>query len=539
MKGGKNMAEALFGSFGQSAGGLSLMDPPAEQPKKLRVAAYVRVSSLLDEQEGSFDNQKTHYTQLIRSTPGWKMVDIYTDQGRSGTSMAKRPGFNRMIRHAYEKKIDIILCKSVSRFARNVLDAINTIRELTELGVRIIFDKENIDTGDMASEFILTMLSATAQEESRSISENINWALEKRYERGEPVFVRKLGYQKNEQKEWIIIEEEAHIVREAFEEALNGKTPAQIAKQFIKKRYKKINGRTDWTSTTVRLMLLNRDYTGDVICQKYYTESYLSHKRVANNGERNQYFIENHHEPIVSRETFEAVQRELERRKKPNKNKKVNRYPLSSRIQCGKCGGNLHRFICKGVVRWRCENNVRSKELCTMGSIKEEVIREAMQDAFLERYRMARFIYDMDRMKKDLTRAVAARDFSYNRLRLDLEQILLEENIALINANGSEADSTDEKLEELASKRASIEKELKIREEWWELLDQDFAFREEANTKLKELDAVRDPSKQLQKELQNISFLRAWVVRVKAITPMSFCMHWIDDKETIVDLRKE
>lgn len=539
MKGGKNMAEALFGSFGQSAGGLSLMDPPAEQPKKLRVAAYVRVSSLLDEQEGSFDNQKTHYTQLIRSTPGWKMVDIYTDQGRSGTSMAKRPGFNRMIRHAYEKKIDIILCKSVSRFARNVLDAINTIRELTELGVRIIFDKENIDTGDMASEFILTMLSATAQEESRSISENINWALEKRYERGEPVFVRKLGYQKNEQKEWIIIEEEAHIVREAFEEALNGKTPAQIAKQFIKKRYKKINGRTDWTSTTVRLMLLNRDYTGDVICQKYYTESYLSHKRVANNGERNQYFIENHHEPIVSRETFEAVQRELERRKKPNKNKKVNRYPLSSRIQCGKCGGNLHRFICKGVVRWRCENNVRSKELCTMGSIKEEVIREAMQDAFLERYRMARFIYDMDRMKKDLTRAVAARDFSYNRLRLDLEQILLEENIALINANGSEADSTDEKLEELASKRASVEKELKIREEWWELLDQDFAFREEAKTKLKELDAVRDPSKQLQKELQNISFLRAWVVRVKAITPMSFCMHWIDDKETIVDLRKE
>ena len=539
MKGGKNMAETLFGSFGQSVGGLSLMDPPAEQPKKLRVAAYVRVSSLLDEQEGSFDNQKTHYTQLIRSTPGWKMVDIYTDQGRSGTSMAKRPGFNRMIRHAYEKKIDIILCKSVSRFARNVLDAINTIRELTELEVRIIFDKENIDTGDMASEFILTMLSATAQEESRSISENINWALEKRYERGEPVFVRKLGYQKNEQKEWIIIEEEAHIVREAFEEALNGKTPAQIAKQFIKKRYKKINGRTDWTSTTVRLMLLNRDYTGDVICQKYYTESYLSHKRVANNGERNQYFIENHHEPIVSRETFEAVQRELERRKKPNKNKKVNRYPLSSRIQCGKCGGNLHRFICKGVVRWRCENNVRSKELCTMGSIKEEVIREAMQDAFLERYRMARFIYDMDRMKKDLTRAVAARDFSYNRLRLDLEQILLEENIALINANGSEADSTDEKLEELASKRASVEKELKIREDWWELLDQDFAFREEANTKLKELDAVRDPSKQLQKELQNISFLRAWVVRVKAITPMSFCMHWIDDKETIVDLRKE
>ncbi|TYS69744.1 recombinase family protein [Sutcliffiella horikoshii] len=533
------MEEALFGSFGKSSGGLSLMDSPTEQPKKLRVAAYVRVSSLSDEQEGSFDNQKTHYTQLIRSTPGWKMVDIYTDQGRTGTSMAKRPGFNRMIRHATEKKIDIILCKSVSRFARNVLDAINTIRELTELGVRIIFDKENIDTGDMASEFILTMLSATAQEESRSISENINWALAKRFERGEPVFVRKHGYQRNEQKEWIIIEEEAKIVREAFEEALNGKTPAQIAKQFIKKGYKKINGRTDWSSTTVRLILLNRDYTGDVVCQKFYTESYLSHKRLVNDEERNQYFIENHHEPIVSRETFKAVQRQLEKRRKPNRSTKVNRYPLSSRIQCEKCGGNFHRFICKGIVRWRCENNVKSKDLCTMGSIKEEVLKEAMQEAFLGRYRIARFMYDMERMQKDLTRAVAARDFSYNRLRLDLEQILLEENIALINANGDEADKTDEKLEQLSRQRASIEKDLKIKEKWWELLDQDFTFREEAIAKLKEIDAVRAPAKLIQKEIKDISFLRAWVVRVKAKSPMSFCMQWIDDKETNIDLRKE
>ncbi|WP_059351927.1 recombinase family protein [Bacillus coahuilensis] len=533
------MAEALFGSFGQSAEVLSLKDSLAEQPKKLRVAAYVRVSSLSDEQEGSFDNQKTHYTQLIRSTPGWKMVDIYVDQGRTGTSMAKRPGFNRMIRHATEKKIDIILCKSVSRFARNVLDAINTVRELTELGVRIIFDKENIDTGDMASEFILTMLSATAQEESRSISENINWALAKRFERGEPVFVRKLGYQKNEQKEWIIIEEEASIVREAFQEALNGKTPAQIAKQFIKKKYKKINGRTDWSSTTVRLILLNRDYTGDVVCQKFYTESHLSHKRLVNDGERNQYFIENHHEPIVSRETFKAVQRQLEKRRKPNRGTSVNRYPLSSRIQCEKCGGNFHRFICKGIVRWRCENNVKSKDLCTMGSIKEEVLKEAMQEAFLGRYRIARFMYDMERMQKDLTRAVAARDFSYNRLHLDLEQILLEENIALINANGAEADRTDEKLEKLSRKRISIEKDLKIKENWWELLDQDHAFREEAIAKLKEIDTVRAPAKLIQKEIKDISFLRAWVVRVKAKSPMSFCMQWIDDKETNIDLRKE
>lgn len=539
MKGGQNMAESLFGSFGKSSGGLSLMDSPAEQPKKLRVAAYVRVSSLSDEQEGSFDNQKTHYTQLIRSTPGWKMVDIYVDQGRTGTSLTKRPGFNRMIRHATEKKIDIILCKSVSRFARNVLDAINTVRELTQLGVRIIFDKENIDTGDMASEFILTMLSATAQEESRSISDNINWALAKRFERGEPVFVRKLGYQKNEHKEWIIIEEEAHIVREAFQEALNGKTPAQIAKQFIKKKYKKINGRTDWSSTTVRLILLNRDYTGDVVCQKFYTECHLSHRRVVNDGGKNQYFLQNHHEPIVSRDTFEAVQRELEKRRKPNRNTKVNRYPLSSRIQCGNCGGNFHRFICRGVVRWRCENNVKSKELCTMRSIKEELIMEAMQEAFLERYQIARFMYDIERMQKDLTRAVAVRDFSYNRLRLDLERILLEENIALINANGSEADNTEEQLEELKSKRTSIEKELKKKEEWWELLDRDFAYREEAKTKLEELNSLRDPALPLQKELQNISFLRAWVVRVKAISPMSFSMQWIDDKETIIELRKE
>ena len=530
------MAEALFGSFGQGVGGPSLMDPLVEKPKQLRVAAYVRVSSLSDEQEGSFDNQKTHYTQLIRSTPGWKMVDIYVDQGRTGTSMDKRPGFNRLVRHAKEQKIDLILCKSVSRFSRNVLDAINTIRELTQIGVRIIFDKENIDTSDMTSEFILTMLSATAQEESRSISDNISWALTKRFERGEPVFCRKLGYQKNEQKEWIVIEEEALIVREAFEEAAGGKTPAQIAKQFIKKGYKKINGRTDWSSTTVRLMLLNRDYTGDVICQKYYTECHLSHKQSVNRGEKHQYFVENHHEPIVSRELFQAVQRELEKRRKPNRNKKVNRYPLSSRIQCSKCGGNFHRFVCRDIVRWRCENNVKSKELCTMKSIKEPDILKAMQEAFLKRYQQKRYLYDMEGMQKDLTRAVAARDFSYNRLRLDLEKILLEENVTLINVNGSESEQSNEKIVQLALKRAAIEKELKVKEDWWELLDQDFAFRETAQAKLKALDAVRDPSKLLQKELKDITFLRAWAVRVKAISPMSFCIKWLDEKETIIDL---
>ncbi len=532
------MAEALFGSFGQGAGGISLMDPPAEKPKQLRVAAYVRVSSLSDEQEGSFDNQKTHYTQLIRSTPGWKMVDIYTDHGRTGTSMAKRPGFNRMLRHATEKKIDLILCKSVSRFARNVLDSINTIRKLRQLGVRIIFDKENIDTDDMASEFILTMLSATAQEESRSISENITWAKTKRFERGEPIFVKKLGYELNERKEWVVVEEEAKIVQEAFNEIMNGKTLSQICKQFIRKKYKKTNGRTDWSSPTLKLMLQNRDYTGDVICQKTYVEDHLFHKQQLNTGERTQYFIENHHEPIVSREVFEAVQRELERRNKPNPNKKAKRYPLSSRIQCGVCGGNLHRFVCRERVTWRCENSRKSKELCKMQGIQETIILKAMQEAFLERYRSIRKVIDIERMQKDLTRAVAARDFSYNQLRLDLERILLEENVALINANGAEAENSKEALKELSRKREVIEKELRVKEEWWELLDQDVAFREAVQMKLREMDAVRNPIKLLHEEMKQTAFLRAWVVRIKAISPMSFCMQWIDGKETIIDLRE-
>ncbi|MBU9723138.1 MULTISPECIES: recombinase family protein [Bacillaceae] len=531
------MAEALFGSFGQRVDGLSLMNQLEEQPKLLRVAAYVRVSSLSDEQEGSFDNQKMHYTQLIRSTPGWKMVDIYVDQGRTGTSMDKRPGFNRLIRHAKERKIDVILCKSVSRFARNVIDSINTIRELTELGVRIIFDKENIDTGDMTSEFILTMLSATAQEESRSISENINWAVSRRFERGEPVFCRKLGYRQDAYKRWVVIEEEAQIVREAFEEVVKGKRPSEIAREFIKKGYEKINGRTDWSSTTVRLMLLNRDYTGDVICQKSYTECHLSHKQVANKGERNQFLIRNHHEPIVTRELFEAAQQALEKRKKPNRNKKANRYPLSSRIECSNCGGTLHRFICRGFVRWRCENNVKSKELCPMKSITEATIMEAMQAAFLQRYGKTKYVYDTQRMEKDLSRAVSARDLSYNRLRLDLEKILLEENITLINSSGTESASTNNKLEALACKREEIEKELKVKEEWWQRIDQDATFRDTAQHKLQELEGVRDPLKLLQKELEQITFLRAWVVRVKTISPMSFCIKWIDDQETIVDLR--
>lgn len=166
------------------------------------------------------------------------------------------------------------------------------------------------------------------------------------------------------------------------------------------------------------------------------------------------------------------------------------------------------------------------------------MILKAMQEAFLERYRSIRKVIDTDRMQKDLTRAVAARDFSYNQLRLDLERILLEENVALINANGTEAEKSKEVLEELSRKREAIEKELRVKEEWWELLDQDVAFREAALMKLREMDAVRNPIKLLHEEMKQTAFLRAWVVRIKAISPMSFCMHWIDGKETIIDFGK-
>ena len=509
-----------------------------KKDEQLRVAAYVRVSSLTDQQEGSLDNQKQHFTHLIRTTPEWKMVEVFIDQGKTGTAIKKRPAFQKMMRRARSGEIDLILCKSVSRFARNVVDAVESIRELKELGVRVIFDKEQIDTDDMTSEFFLTMLAAVAQEESRSVSDNIKWGWDKKFERGEVAARTTLGYRRNDEGEWEIVESEAKIVREAFEEAAKGKKIAHIARQFIMKRYAKSNGRQDWSSVNIKSMLTDLFYVGDVICRKSYRETHLSEKRYSNEGQKDQVLIEEHHPPIVSRELFEKVQSQLEERARKNDQKKMtqNRYPFSGRITCGCCGASFHRYNARSNLLYRCYNRMKSLALCRQESVYHDRLLSALSLAFLERYEGSRQRYDLQKMKKELKSAVASRDMSYNRLKLELEKSLHEENMLLLDTKRLHDPSVQAELDQLGAYRHNLEHELHMKKEWWDLLDHDEEYRIDALAKLTEMANLRNPEKALHEQMKNEAFLRAWVVSVKAFSPVSFLITWLDGQETTINL---
>lgn len=540
------MGETLFGSgtsgFGEetesafaSSYHLAKLETE-ENSNAIKVAAYVRVSTLSDEQEDSLENQTAHYSRYIRSNPDWKMAAIYSDHGKSGTVASSRSGFNQMIRHALEGKIDLILCKSVSRFARNVLDTLDTVRMLKEHGVRLIFEKEDIDTASMQSEFILTMMAAVAQEESRSISENVKWANTKRLERGEARFTRLLGYTKEGNRKWVVQTEEASIVKEAFELCLQEKSPAEIARIFVQKGYKTAKGNKEWSGTGIREILRNNNYIGEVLSQKSYSKDHLSHKSTRNRGEKSQYLIEDHHEAIIDKQTFKTAQLMLKKRAKPNKRRDKKQYQLSSRIVCGKCGGNLQRFECRGVVTWRCGKRIKSKELCDMEGIREETIMAVMEAALDNKYESltgevlnSRTI---QKMLRELKNVDAKSDIEYNQLRVDLESILHEENIAILNG-------TDEALEELKARRVQIESELKEKEAWWKLLDADFTYRMNSIAKLESSSIIKKTMGQLLDELKDIEYLRAWVVRVKAVSPILFSITWVTGEEIEVELLEE
>ncbi|MEC1771957.1 recombinase family protein [Schinkia azotoformans] len=507
-----------------------------EQQDLIKVAAYVRVSTLSDEQEDSLENQTTHYSRYIRTNPNWKMTGIYSDHGKSGTAASSRSGFNQMIRHALEGKIDLILCKSVSRFARNVLDTLDTVRMLKENGVRVIFEKEAIDTESMQSEFILTMMAAVAQEESRSISENIKWAYTKRMERGEPRFHRLLGYVQEDKRKWLVQPEEAEIVREAFELCTQEKSPAEIARIFVTKGYKTVKGNKEWSGTAIREILKNNHYIGEVLGQKMYTDNHLSHKSIRNRGEKKQYLIENHHEPIIDKETFQKAQLMLKKRAKPNKRRDRKQYPLSSRIVCGGCGGNLQRFECRGVVTWRCGKSVKSKDLCNMEGIREENIMTAIIAAFENKYESMEeglpISKVIQKMLREIKNVDAKSDIEYNQLRGELESILHEENVAILTG-------ADEVVEELKTRRVLIESVLKEKEKWWELLEADFSYRINASRKLENYSVKNTTLEELLEELKNIEYLRAWVVRVKALSPILFSITWVTGEEIEVELCEE
>ena len=288
-----------------------------QQTSKKRVAAYARVSTLHEEQESSYDAQVEYYTKHIQSNPNWEFVGIYADNGISGTSTKRREGFNRMVEDAKAGKMDMILTKSISRFARNTVDTLKAVRELRIIGCEVVFEKENLSSFSPQGDTVLTIMANLAEEESRSLSESVKWGKRRRMQAGKAFIPYHLflGYRKGADGKPEIVPEEAEIVREIFQMSLNGASIHTIADELTARGVPTPGKCKKWNSSTINKMLRNEKYKGDALCQKAYTVDFLTKKRKKNEGELRQYYIKNSHPAIIDEETFDKVQKELDRRR--------------------------------------------------------------------------------------------------------------------------------------------------------------------------------------------------------------------------------
>lgn len=362
---------------------------------QLRVAAYCRVSTNSDEQLTSYKMQKKVYTELIQEKPEWCMAGIYADEGISGTRADKRDEFQRMIRDCYNHKIDYIITKSVSRFARNTAECIEFVRRLKALGIGVIFEEQNCDTLKCDSELLLTIHAGFAQAESESMSRNITWSFRKKFEQGEVVFnyAKMVGYKKGADGQPEIIPEEAEIIRQIYDMFLAGMTLREIRDKLHEEGVELRCGKVKWSISTIQNILRNEKYCGDAILQKTITVDPISKIHKKNTGEAPMYYVKDNHVGIIDRETFNRTQEEIARRLnvRPSTDKlsvtgqgKYSRYALTDILRCAECGTKFRRVTWskkgKKKVVWRCCNRLDyGTQFCkTAPTIEENEIQNAV-----------------------------------------------------------------------------------------------------------------------------------------------------------------
>ena len=342
----------------------------------LRVAAYCRVSSDSDDQLHSFAAQTEYYTKLIGENPLWTLADIYADEGITGTSMRRRDEFKRMIADCKKGKIDRILTKSVSRFARNTVDCLETVRMLSGLGISILFEKEQLDTAKMSSEVLLAFISTQAQDESVSISGNMRWSYEKRMKSGNFICCyTPYGYRWTNHR-LTVIPEEAEIVKQIYADFLSGIGMVRIAKKLNDTNVPHRHG-GKWTPEAIDYILHNEKYMGDALLQKFYTTMEFPARQKENRGERAMYYVRNSHEPIISKETYEAVQ-ELTKARRSQFKRRKEHHPLTGFIRCGECGHPFRRVGQGSDAYWKCSRYIKQKTDCTPVRVDETDIVAAL-----------------------------------------------------------------------------------------------------------------------------------------------------------------
>ena len=372
---------------------------PANQ--KLRVAAYCRVSTDSEEQINSYKNQLAFYTEKINNKVDWKFAGVYADEGTTGTSMKHREDFKRMLRACREGRIDLILCKSVSRFGRNSVDVLRTIRSLRERGIGVVFEKEGVDTRTMNSELILAFHSAFSQSESESIRENVSRGLRMAYEQGTIAIGPNLyGFRKSQDGGVEIDEEQAAVVRQIAQWFLNGDSLHTIVDKLAQRHIPSPKGKDIWSTPTIRSILSNEKYKGDVLLQKTYKPSLFSDRAVRNDGALKKYYIEDVLPRILEPETFDRIQEELAKRgaKRPTSEKAKTpfgrysgKYALSTLVVCGQCGALYRRvtWYRKGEKKivWRCGARLDNKADCTQSpTLEEPALQAAVMEAISQQY---------------------------------------------------------------------------------------------------------------------------------------------------------
>ena len=359
---------------------------PLRALTRRKAACYLRISTRSDEQENSLENQRAHYEELFATSPDYEFAGCYYDDGVSGTGISHRHGFQQMVNDALAGKFTLILTKSISRFGRNVVDSISTIRKLKEYGVECIFEKENIHTFDPKSSFILTIMTAMAENESMSISENVTWGMRQGFAQGKIAlpYSHFLGYRKGEDGPEVV-EDEAAVVRTIYRRYLEGSSPGMIVKELEAAGIPSPTGKAKWHTTTISNMLTNPCYKGLTIRQKTFTTDFLTHKSKKNEGELPHYIIENSHEAIIPEETWELVQLEMERRRRMG-NRFSAKGPLASRLVCGDCGAFFGSKVWHSqdqyrTVIWRCNDKYKpgisrasGGEKCVTGHVTEEEV---------------------------------------------------------------------------------------------------------------------------------------------------------------------
>lgn len=358
--------------------------------RELRVAAYARVSTDGEDQETSYDAQIAHYTEYISGHPGWVFAGVFADEGISGTSTAKREQFIKLIKACEDGEIDMVITKSISRWARNTIDSLNYIRKLKDLGIPVLFEKEGINTMGTTGELLITIMSSLAQQESQSISQNVRIGLQYGFQKGKPMLVhtRFLGYTKQRGDMALsIVPEEADIVRMIFRDFVEGYSLGEIAHDLTERGIQTPGNGKKWQLSTLQSMLKNEKYMGDLLLQKTYVADFLTKKSKKNDGRFPQYYVENAHPPIVPKEIFMRVQgtmlqMEYEKQVNGKHSQLSNKNALFGKIVCSECGERYKRYKENGALIWRCCTRILNRNGCAGRVIMEEEVTGAMVQAF-------------------------------------------------------------------------------------------------------------------------------------------------------------